>query len=656
MSFTRALAKRLSSKVASRQPAPNDGFGLAISPGGGRVLGTGVGLDHVIRSPVGGPAAVIRNVPSSPPGSASPPTPPMPPMSPLRAVSSFNFFPQENGQTTPVRPTLPRLAIPQRTSSHGGRDSVITEFAEDGEDGPGSAQIWRPPNTDPQSASTYYVADKWGNWVLREQREVTPYETIAELATPISKTAEERAREEEKLVEESAAVKRLRYHASPTMPEDETASGQRGSVVRGERPTIRLVTPESGRLPINSRVRTSVYSKNNLLSLPQQAAPGPKDPMAQSFPSGDAQSRVDGSAKGTKGKQRRSAGTRRPPSAATTIMSQDSTTTSIVDSPVDDMIDAVLQSISRPSRQSSLQHEQGDLSPVIESPGRSPVQYPAIPRSQSIVINKRRSYATPPRPIPNPVLAKIKQGSVEPPKDSPTLGLIEPNRPGLRNASSSTGTTTTTTASQSQSIRKGSQNSQSSQSNWNAVGSRTASPLNTHARKPSDRALLPSQTRMSSYDAYNDPSSTTMTGRPMPTRRYAYTTQQQSSPPPPGQAYGSPSQSPYTPSPPSASEPFYSSAITSPASHYPSSSINPSMNSALLAKRLGAERAAEFQRIEQQQQKFTQEQDKWSRQNAWQPQTGGERYVEMPALPATPGWKPQLTPKRKGDDLFLSVK
>lgn len=78
------------------------------------------------------------------------------------------------------------------------------------------------------------------------------------------------------------------------------------------------------------------------------------------------------------------------------------------------------------------------------------------------------------------------------------------------------------------------------------------------------------------------------------------------------------------------------------------------MNSALLAKRLGAERAAEFQRIEQQQQKFTQEQDKWARQNAWQ--AGGGRYVEMPALPATPGWKPQLTPKRKGDDLFLSVK
>lgn len=650
MSFTRALAKRLSSKVAPRQPAPSDGFGLAISPGGGRVLGTGVGLDHVVRSPVGGPAAVIRNVPSSPP------TPPMPPMSPLRAVSSFNFFPQENGQTTPVRPTLPRLAIPQRTSSHGGRDSVITEFAEDGEDGPGSAQIWRPPNTDPQSASTYYVADKWGNWVLREQREVTPHETIAELATPISKTAEERAREEERLVEESAAVKQLRYHSSPNIPEDETVSSKRESVVRGERPTIRLVTPESGRLPINSRVRNSVYSKNNLLSLPQQAAPGPENRIGQSSSSGDAQSRGDGSVKGTKGKQRKSDGTRRPPSAATTIMSQDSTTTTIVDSPVDDMIDAVLQSIPRPSRQSSLQNEQGDLSPVIESPGRSPVQYPAIPRSQSIVVNKRRSYAAPPRPLPNPVLANIKRGAVEPPKDSPTLGLIEPNRPGLRSASSSTGTTTTTTASQSQSIRKGTPNSQSSQSNWNPVGSRTASPLNTHARKPSDRALLPSQTRMSSYDAYNDPSSTTRTGRPMPTRRYAYTSQQQQSPPPPGQAYGSPSQSPYTPSPPSASEPFYSSAITSPASHYPSTSTgtNPSMNSALLAKRLGAERAAEFQRIEQQQQRFKQEQEKWSRQNAWQ--AGGERYVEMPALPATPGWKPQLTPKRKGDDLFLSVK
>ncbi|KAJ4412047.1 hypothetical protein N0V82_008891 [Gnomoniopsis sp. IMI 355080] len=656
MSFTRALAKRISSKPGgSRQqqqppPGPNNGFGLAISPGGGRLPGTGVGLDHVVRSPVRGPESAIRNVPSSPP--RSPSSQPPAPMSPLRAVSSFNFFPQEETAQTTGKPTLPRLAIPQRASMHGGgRDSVITEFAEDGEDGLGSAQIWRPPNTDPQSASTYYVADKWGNWVLRDERDMTPPEWVAELATPISKTAEERAREREFPVEESAAVQALRHYSSTTVPRAEALPGKRasGAPGGGGRPTIRLVTPESGRLPVNSRVRNSVNASNNV-SLPRQVAPRSEMPMPQ--PSSDETLYGGDRAKGT-GRPPISDGTR-PPSA-TTVMSQESSTT-IADSPVDDMINAVLQSFPRPARQTWLhEQQQGDLSPVIESPGRSPVQYPAIPRSQSITVNKRKSHT--PRALPNPLLARIKQSAVEPAKDSPTLGVMGPvARSGPMGASPNKAAHA--------SRGKTSQGSPKQYSNQNQnPGAARTGPPNQQARKPSDRALLPSQSRMSSYDEYNDPSTT---DAPMPSM-YAYPTQPppQRRTPSPGQAYGpaaatttqqrtiSPSQQPYMPSPPSPSEPYYTSTITSPASHYPST--NPSMNSALLAKRIGAERAAEFH-IEQQQQqrrqrqKYAQEQDKWARQ------AGGERYVEMPSLPATPGWKPQLTPKRKGDDLYLSVK
>lgn len=660
MSFTRALAKRISSKPGGsrqqqqQQPGPSNGFGLAISPGGGRVPGTGVGLDHVMRSPVHGPGPVIRNVPSSPP--RSPSYPPPPPMSPVRAVSSFNFFPQEEETTAQAsgKPTLPRLAIPQRASSHGGRDSVITEFAEDGEDGLGSAQIWRPPNTDPQSASTYYVADKWGNWVLRDERDMTPPEAIAELATPISKTAEERARERDFPIEESAAVQALRRYSSTTGSKADALPGKRanGAPGGGDRPTIRLVTPETGRLPVNSRVRSNVNVSNNA-STSQQVAPGPDVPTQQSssdqtlFHHGDR-------TKGTR-KPGINDNTRRPPSA-TTVMSQESTTT-IADSPVDDMINAVLQSFPRPSRQTLLlEQQQGDLSPVIESPGRSPVQYPAIPRSQSITVNKRRSHT--PRALPNPMLARIKQGAVEPAKDSPTLGVMGPvARSGPVGAS-------TSSAAPSRAKTSHSQGSPEQYANQRSGTARKASP-NVHARKPSDRALLPSQSRMSSYDAYNDPSTT---GAPMPSM-YAYPSQPpaQRRTPSPGQVYSpaaaaaatttrttqqrtiSPPQQLYMPSPPSPSEPYYTSAVTSPTSHYPST--NPSMNSALLAKRIGAERAAEFHiQQQQQQQRYAQEQDKWARQAA------GERYVEMPSLPATPGWKPQLTPKRQGDDLYLSVK
>jgi hypothetical protein len=79
-----------------------------------------------------------------------------------------------NGQGLP-KPTLalsiPRnLEEPQRDvrTVQSSRDSVMTEFQEDGEaESVEGSNIWRPP-TDPQSTTTYYVADKWGNWILRD--------------------------------------------------------------------------------------------------------------------------------------------------------------------------------------------------------------------------------------------------------------------------------------------------------------------------------------------------------------------------------------------------------------------------------------------------------------------------------------------------------
>ena len=48
-------------------------------------------------------------------------------------------------------------------------DGSLTEFEEDGRDSP--VQVWRPPSLAPQSASTLYVADKFGNWVLADERQ-----------------------------------------------------------------------------------------------------------------------------------------------------------------------------------------------------------------------------------------------------------------------------------------------------------------------------------------------------------------------------------------------------------------------------------------------------------------------------------------------------
>lgn len=59
----------------------------------------------------------------------------------------------------------------------GEGDSPLTEFEEDERDSP--VQVWRPPSLDPQSATTLYVADKSGNWVLaddRQKRRLSPAE------------------------------------------------------------------------------------------------------------------------------------------------------------------------------------------------------------------------------------------------------------------------------------------------------------------------------------------------------------------------------------------------------------------------------------------------------------------------------------------------
>lgn len=557
MSFTRALAKRVSSHKPGRRPAPppppNPNYGLAISPAtSGRKPGTGVGLDHIVRSPVGAPPFVVRNIPpSSPERRPSPPaaqqqqqrSPPVPPMSPRRALSSFNFLPQDTifqqqqqQQQQPSRPTL-ALAIPQRASTHGGRDSVITEFAEDGEDGsgPGSALIWRPPQSaDPANAAaaTYYVADRWGNWVLRNSNNnnnssnerghqpsgstVSPPEgPVAELATPISKTRDERAREEERVVDElvaeSAAVRELRHYSSPTVPEALMVGSNNKRASAAGRATIRLVTPESGRLPMNSRARSSIYSSHPSLQQFAVVTPGPDNPMPQQPTLTEAMLRGGGGGGGgggfrrrssTRNDQQRPAAPERQTSrdSATTIMSVDSVSTDIADSsPVEDMINAALDDLvfPQPSRQlqrSSLQQQQQqqqqgtatnnrNLSPVVESPapapGRaSPVRYPQIPPAQSnsstaTSNNKYQALGPNKRPLPNPLLVRLAaQEQQQPLKDSPTLGAL---------------------AAQQQQQSRGRQGSPPSLNNQQQ-----------HQRKPSDRALLPSQ-RLSVYDAYNDP-------------------------------------------------------------------------------------------------------------------------------------------------------
>lgn len=742
MSFTRALGRY--SRSSNVRPGT---VGLAISPdgsgmyGANRLPGTGVGLqsvDSVVWMP-DRQRLVVRNVPPSPPVNNLP-SPPPPAMSPQRAVSSFKFFPEEQMLSQEPLPTQtfnnqpkPNLtvSIPKRQSTasmnhmpfHGGRDSVVTEFAEDGEDsaiGPGSAQIWRPPMTDPSSATTYYVADKWGNWVLGGMDpNLTAEEPIAELATPISKTTEEREAELKQHgeyngpIQDSNAVEAAKKElSSPTIPEAVALGNMpktRTSRTYGGmgKSTIRLVTPDSGRLPVNSR-SSSVYSS---YSLPQYAAPTAENPLpngaatarAEAFYTGrDAASKgADGS--GTKiSSQERKSDRKMPPErqmlrdSATTIMSQESATT-IADSPVEA---ATLADFPLPARTSSLRHRQSatqqrNLSPVVESPGRSPVRYPDIPRSQSNG-NIRAQSAGGKKPLPNPALKRV---AAQPQlNDSPTLGATDTARPAQAAARRDL------TPNQGPKPYRipAAQASLNPHPDRKQREVRTGSP-NMHGedqvlvvpkkRAPAtDRARLPSQSNSQSlshapstygpvsiYDAYNDPS---RPGSRQPQQQHRY---YGPSPEMRQDSLFAQQQPAFVPSPASASEEvFYSSAEGSPeqqtkdraAASGPSSSNS----SGLLAKRLGAERAAGFQQIEGGRGgagRKQQSQHGWAkRSTSLEAEAGGGARVLTPRgvvvrgvagqqrgevetyvqLPATPGWQPQLTPKKRGDDLYLSVK
>ncbi|ROV98105.1 hypothetical protein VPNG_08601 [Cytospora leucostoma] len=771
MSFTRAL------KRMSRSSARPDGIGLAISP-------EGSGMQGAARQPMENIAAL-----SMPPAAAvgalrrSPSPSSIPPLSPLRTRSNYNFAqpPQDQRRPQPQDQQKPALtlAIPppkrpqynraspfanNRMPFGGGRDSVVTEFAEDGETsaGPGSAQIWRPPNTDPQSSTTYYVADKWGNWVLGG---TGSDEQIAELPTPDSKTAAERKAEQERAVPESSAVKAaVKDLSSPTLPSVADGSRARDSKGGRNKSTLRLVPPESGRLPVNSW-SSSVYSAvNTNFSMPQTVQPGPENPMPvankagkrRNDPSPNPESYYSGSGGGRpvpsrdltsrprKGSVGGSGGGSR--TRTDTMMSQDSTTTiaSSIGSEVG------VDSFPTPARQSTVPElqQQGNLSPVVESPGRSPVSYPKIPQPRSntpVTNNNNANDSNIPGGQRQTSLQRFGLRVVNPsqPRDSPTLGVVDsqkpvqmdsmqtpsptearisyynppprrqsslnpnPNRnPGqVRSGSPETVGGASTSLGRTQ-VQQQQQQPTSSYAPQVDPGYATMAPrpLQSFQQRISNRSQLPSQSRpsqsrygpMSVYEAYARPES----NYPQRALQPQYQPQQQQQ----QQQYQNQYQNQYQQQRPrqqqqqqqqqQSYQPYRAGFTPSPLSAteyppYPSASTSSSSSSSLLAKRLGPERAVAFQMGAPVENPHNASQARWRRRN---PDQGGggvpdgtagqqpaptrgivgpggsqgqgrgrgrgqgqERYEEDMALPATPGWKPQLTPKRRGGDLYLSV-
>ncbi|KAK8042226.1 hypothetical protein PG993_006749 [Apiospora rasikravindrae] len=252
----------------------------------------------------------------------------------------------------PERPPRPNLTlnIPSRKPVASGssqppptdRTSTMTNvtgFADLDTEAPEGA-IWRPPPSDPQSATTYYVADKWGNWVLSNRTRRSELAQVAEPAeldtyTPLTKSPAEKREEEAKAM--AAAIS-----AAALVPE--------------KRRSRRASRPGQGSADNNAPRRASSYY--------MQGSPAAGRSLTR--PSGASGT---GMADSVSRKRMDRKGSKDSRGSATTMDTSSSYGPYDEDSPVEPEV----------GRLSS-------LSPVMESPspttGRSPVQYPKIHAAQ----------------------------------------------------------------------------------------------------------------------------------------------------------------------------------------------------------------------------------------------------------------------------------
>ncbi|KAK0745212.1 hypothetical protein B0T21DRAFT_280722 [Apiosordaria backusii] len=620
------------------------------------------------------------------------------------------------GDRSPPKPTL-TLAIPRPQeriyrAPANRTDSVVTEFAEDGEvetAKTAKASVWRPPPSDPQSATAMYFADKGGNWVLRnapaqrseqrpEQRpepaanknkavpplpksQVAPVALAqAELPSPEHKTRAERAKDAYLMFSPNALVSPLR------IPSKES-SKMLGSPIAFK--DQRREPQVSRQNPANRSSQTA----ETLTSSPELSRNQGKTP--------DTYFDMIREGRELTGERSKRRSTRR----ANRRNSQEAIETP-ARSPYED--DAIIED-----------EIQVDLSPVAESPntpispGKSPVTYPKI---------RKRAEAAQPPPIPeradrnsrgsrgsdllprghqynvwHPGHSKPAEGSVQPmrmPAPSgpkrPTYGASLNPMPVRNPGQMRTGSPDTRAPTIEDQYFRSQKRLSNPASYWGGSQSQPRPAQQTRPQyeipgeniPPRRYDTRPQQQQQQQQRQY--PQQQPQQPYPQQQRRPQQPQQYAQAPPynqpPYPQQYPSqpqqrqqPQQQPqpqqqYKPYiPPSNPAPYPSPAPTQsqsqsqsqtpidsavamsgPGSGLGSNSAHSSQSSLLLAKRRGPDRAAALT--------LANSSDSYQRKAArtnWQRADPGV-VDEMP--PITPGWVPELTPTRRGDDLFLNVR
>ncbi|KAK0668960.1 hypothetical protein QBC41DRAFT_112794 [Cercophora samala] len=614
--------------------------------------------------------------------------------------------PQPQPQGSPPKPTL-TLAIPRPQERMyrvpaNRTDSVVTEFAEDGEvetAKTAKTTVWRPPPSDPQSATAMYFADKGGNWVLRnassqrpeqrqEQRqEQRPEPSVnknkavpplpksqqasvplaqAELPSPdLHKTRAERAKDAYVMFSPNALVSPLR------IPSKESVKMLGSPIAFKDQRREPQVSRQN---PANRSSQTA----ETLTSSPELGRKQGKTP--------DTYFDVMREGRELTGDRSKRRSMRR----ANRRNSQDGTQTP-VRSPYED--DAVIED-----------EMQVDLSPVAESPntpispGKSPVSYPKI---------RKRTEATEVPPVPersdrnsrssrgsdllprghqynvwHPGHSKPAEGGVQPmrmpaapqgPK-RPTYGASLNPMPVRNPAQMRTGSPDTRGG---PTIEDQYFRSQKRLSNPASYWGGSSQPRPAQQTRPSydtrQQQQQPQQQRPNPQQQQRPYPQQQQPQRPYPQQRRPQQPQQYSQAPPytqppyPQQYPSQPQQqqqqqyrpyippsnpAPYpSPAPTTSQTPIDSAvAMSNPASGLGggSNSAHSSQSSLLLAKRRGPDRAAALTLAN-----AGDSYQKKAQRTNWQRADPGA-MEELP--PITPGWVPELTPTRRGDDLFLNVR
>ncbi|KAK4241306.1 hypothetical protein C8A03DRAFT_12386 [Achaetomium macrosporum] len=596
------------------------------------------------------PAPTSAPVPPLPPIPAPTPSPaPAPAVAaqsvPRLVLSRPPAAQPPRAERSPPKPTL-TLAIPKGPQQvvrvpASGRDSVVTEFAEDGEGelAPGTT-IWRPPATDPLSATTIYFADKGGNWILRNASTRRPeMQTSKMVLAPTKRAMKE--------------VPRARAEIELPSPDHKTKAERAKDAYGGFSPDA-VVSPlrlprRSGQARLGSPIAFKDQRREPQLSSPSlserlsQTAEtlGGESTQAANRPSNMFSSAVREARDLTGGRIKR-----RPSRRASRRVSQDSATS------IESAAAGPFESENAAKDESQL-----DLSPVAESPhtpispGKSPVTYPNI--------RKRNDIQQLPVSAKGPGLAGAPRYNVWHPPGyaSPTGASVLPSI---------------------KTVKGGVPEMRSSERPRNAPGSRPApsrNPGQTRGRAPGtgfgpvspiEKQYWQRQRQVANPASYwNQPQNPPARARaarpppPPPTPPYELPANEKNENSPRRPATQTPPQSQQQRRPTPTTRPTeLPTPQATPGGGDTSSSQSQSQSqqhqSTLLAKRRGADKAAALT-LAANNGNGKGSGDATARR-AKKPGWTKEDPSSYGPVPITPGWVPELTPTRRGEDLYLNVR